>query len=245
MWANRHLLTMTLKCTLFGHRYGEPAVERDRDEEGSEVVSTIREIETCVRCGESRVVSENTEVTTLETPEEPASPSDGAEADDGRAASTEGGVEALVRSAESADAVATSDEADGDDHADAAEDDGVILEEPNEDEEREPGAWPEEPTRETDDRQPIEPGADDRDSGAWPEEPEPEGPEWAPSTDRPDPDADEADVEPTGGAVTVPRGTYHCPECGFTTPVESSSLRQGDFCPECHTGSLAHRPEDA
>jgi len=59
---------MSFKCSVFGHRYGDPEVERDREEQGSEVVITIKESETCKRCGETRVVSENKEVTTLETP---------------------------------------------------------------------------------------------------------------------------------------------------------------------------------
>ena len=47
----------------------------------------------------------------------------------------------------------------------------------------------------------------------------------------------------SGGGLTVPEGEFHCPECGFTTAVESSSLRAGDFCPECHRGALEHRSD--
>ena len=57
---------MGIKCSLLGHRFGETTVERDREEDGTEVVITITEFETCTRCGETRVVSENKEVTTLE-----------------------------------------------------------------------------------------------------------------------------------------------------------------------------------
>ncbi|WP_436928305.1 DUF7093 family protein [Halosimplex halobium] len=60
---------MSIKCSLLGHSFGETTVEREREEEGTEVVITITEMETCSRCGETRVVSENKEVTTLETPE--------------------------------------------------------------------------------------------------------------------------------------------------------------------------------
>ncbi|MFA9515744.1 hypothetical protein ACERIT_00745 [Halopenitus sp. H-Gu1] len=56
---------MGLRC-LLGHDFGEPTVEREREEEGDQVVITVREIEECDRCGERRVVSENKEVTTLE-----------------------------------------------------------------------------------------------------------------------------------------------------------------------------------
>jgi Zn finger protein HypA/HybF involved in hydrogenase expression len=50
-------------------------------------------------------------------------------------------------------------------------------------------------------------------------------------------------VEPTSSAVTVPEGSFRCPECDFSTDVESSSLRAGDFCPECHRGSLEHHAD--
>ncbi|QPV61708.1 hypothetical protein I7X12_13215 [Halosimplex litoreum] len=60
---------MSIKCSLLGHSFGETTVEREREEQGTEVVITITEMETCSRCGETRVVSENKEVTTLETPE--------------------------------------------------------------------------------------------------------------------------------------------------------------------------------
>ena len=55
---------MGLKC-LLGHDYSAPEIERERVEDGEEVVTTLREVQTCARCGETRVVSENTEVTTM------------------------------------------------------------------------------------------------------------------------------------------------------------------------------------
>ena len=55
---------MGLKC-LLGHDYSAPEIERERVEDGDEVVTTLREVQTCTRCGETRVVSENTEVTTM------------------------------------------------------------------------------------------------------------------------------------------------------------------------------------
>ncbi|MFT4946748.1 MAG: hypothetical protein ACI8TL_000984, partial [Natronomonas sp.] len=60
-------MAMSFKCSVFGHAYGDSEIEREREEDGSEVVTTIRETQTCTRCGEMRVVSENKEVTTLET----------------------------------------------------------------------------------------------------------------------------------------------------------------------------------
>jgi hypothetical protein len=58
---------MGLRCSLAGHNWGESEIERDRDEQGSEVVLTVREYEVCARCGERNLISENTEVTTLAT----------------------------------------------------------------------------------------------------------------------------------------------------------------------------------
>jgi hypothetical protein len=65
----RNLVAMGLRC-LLGHDYGDPELERDRDEQGEEVVVTIREVATCTRCGAERVVSENKEVTSIASPAE-------------------------------------------------------------------------------------------------------------------------------------------------------------------------------
>ncbi|MFW6018859.1 MAG: DUF7093 family protein, partial [Halapricum sp.] len=70
---------MSLKCSIFGHSFEESTVEREREEQGSEVVITIREVQTCTRCGERRVVSENKEVTTLETPDDVGMAPEGAD----------------------------------------------------------------------------------------------------------------------------------------------------------------------
>lgn len=56
---------MGLRC-LLGHNFGEPEVERDRKEDGNEVVITVQEVKTCTRCGDQQVVSENKEVTSLD-----------------------------------------------------------------------------------------------------------------------------------------------------------------------------------
>ena len=266
---------MGIKCSLFGHAFGETTVERDREEQGSEVVSTIRELQTCTRCGERRVVSENKEVTTLETPSDivgdelsgeggsgvpdeatgDTGPDRGGAADAADAAGGAGGGDpdpgpgtASVPSAETdtatgTDAVSeatTAPEPDvaasADADPDPEEDDGVILDDDDgeDDDGRAPGEWP---------------GEEDEDTGSgdhagetdavaeWPEEENEDGDDWAPETDSDTP----TEVEPTSTAVTVPEGTFHCPECEFSTPVEDSSLRAGDFCPECHRGSLEHR----
>ncbi|MWV38539.1 hypothetical protein [Natrialba sp. INN-245] len=67
---------MVLRCSLLGHAYGEPEVQREREERGSEVVVTVQEFEECVRCGERNVISENTEVTSLAADSNDRSPTD-------------------------------------------------------------------------------------------------------------------------------------------------------------------------
>ena len=250
---------MSFKCSVFGHRYGDPDVEREREEQGSEVVISITETETCKRCGEARVVSENKEVTTLETPSDivgddvpdgeaesdgPATgqapePTPEAERDTAPAGPAAAGagddaefiddVEgATVANTETVDLETT--ERSGTTPTDSIpdEDDAVILDDESEPdgEDREPGQWPDE----------VETDSDDDGSIDWTP---PTGRELRPVED------EQPDVQPTSTAVTVPDGEFYCPECGFTTDVESSSLRAGDFCPECHRGSLAHRSDDA
>ncbi len=61
---------MGLKCRLFGHTYGTPEVERSREEEGDEVVVTIRNVKRCERCGDEQMVNQTKEVTSVRTPEE-------------------------------------------------------------------------------------------------------------------------------------------------------------------------------
>ena len=252
---------MSFKCSVFGHRYGDPEVDREREEQGSEVVITIKETETCKRCGETRVVSENKEVTTLETPSDIVGDDfedEDGDADDEEPTTTDEPEPAPVEEAEpTPEEPAVSGEGDDAEFIDEVEettaantetvdmegpalgesepaepetdeDDAVILDETegeSADAEREPGQWPDE----------AETGADDAD----------EAEDWAPSTGqelRPIED-EQPDVEPTANAVTVPEGEFYCPECDFTTDVESSSLRAGDFCPECHRGSLTHRSD--
>lgn len=57
---------MGVMCSLLGHDYGDADVERERTEQGEEVVRTAKRVERCRNCGHERTVSENTEVTALE-----------------------------------------------------------------------------------------------------------------------------------------------------------------------------------
>lgn len=227
---------MSLKCSVFGHSFDDTDVTRDREEDGSEVIITVTETETCTRCGETRVVSENKEVTTLETPsdiageemeeDEPAETDDADlvdEAEPETEAAPSAGEGEDSRRETGATAPGEQGAVGGSDMA-AEEDDGVILDDDEDDEERAPGQWP----QETDDGE-----SGDDESGEWGAEA---------NTGELQPVEDEQpDIESTVEAVTVPEGEFRCPECGFTTPVESSSLREGDFCPECHRGSLTHQ----
>lgn len=313
---------MSIKCSLLGHSFDETSVERDRQEDGSEVVITITELETCSRCDETRVVSENKEVTTLETPDDPDSAegtdaeaesatergaddaaadydpdgddaeildADGAEAD----AQADARGTASIPDAESDDA--TADDATADDPPE--EDDAVILDgdsggpataddspapdhgrpgdtsdpSSSEDEigasesggddgsaapESSAGQWPDDDAAAdaADAGAVSEPAMDGETGGDWPEEPADSGPqqepmdEWPEATRRDDrgavdgsgPDLEES-ASPT---VTVPEGMFKCSQCGFETAVDSSSLRAGDFCPECHQGTLMQREDE-
>ncbi|WP_181685323.1 DUF7093 family protein [Halorhabdus salina] len=238
---------MGIKCSLFGHAFGEAAVEREREEQGSEVVSTIREVETCERCGETRVVSENKEVTTVETPDDVALGETDPEAEVDTEDATEGGSE--IVDAEAGEPLETGDSG-GEETAvepptSAAEDDGVILEDDETEQAgREPGEWPEEDTDgpETEppvdleppeeelsvpaESSPVDDHTESTDSAVW-------------SETAPDLDGEQSSET----TVTVPDGQFQCSECEFSTPVESSSLRAGDYCPKCHRGTLVHEAE--
>ncbi|MFB6151285.1 MAG: hypothetical protein ABEJ40_05710 [Haloarculaceae archaeon] len=306
---------MSLKCSLLGHSFGETTVEREREEEGSEVVITITELETCTRCGETRVVSENKEVTALEAhgegpatdaaagatggppgesggthpavdpdadvesgdPESADEPdrTDDAEilGDDG----TEGSAQAQARSEPTNIPDAEGGEASAGKDVQAGEEDAVIIDAEEGEEtragpdqadagesEEDAGAWPEsedgteEPAGGNGDAERVAtdvtgPSEGGRTPGAWPEEDDDADAgdaamdEWPEETKRDvgdEGDAGPAIDETTSEAVTVPEGMYKCSECGFTTEVESSSLRAGDFCPECRRGTLVQR-EDA
>jgi hypothetical protein len=124
---------MGIRCTVLGHDWGEVGVERDRQEDGDEVVVTVREVRTCSRCGDEEVLGESMEVTAIEPPDAEPEP------------------EPAPPEADSADETPTHPaERGGDDadYGDPATDDGVILEEDaGEPDERGPGEWPDAPER--------------------------------------------------------------------------------------------------
>jgi hypothetical protein len=240
---------MSYKCAIFGHKYGDPEVERDREEDGNEVIITVRETETCARCEKTRVISENKEVTTLETAADIVADDIG----EGDLSSTEPTAQPepepqAAPTSQEEPATATGDpapdipeaESSISDDVDPGEDDAVILDDDGDDEDdaddegREPGEWPDE-------------SEDDEESDEetdWPEQhgKNKDDPDWELPTDiDPHPETDGSVGGSVGDTLTVPEGKFYCGECGFTTEVESSSLRAGDFCPECHKGTLEHQ----
>jgi len=57
---------MSLRCSLTGHEWGDKQVEVERDERDGEIALTEREYRVCERCGDRRVIAENTEVRAFE-----------------------------------------------------------------------------------------------------------------------------------------------------------------------------------
>ncbi len=55
---------MGFRCSILGCEYAEQRHEREREQRGEEVVLTVREYEECRHCGDKRLISENTGVTT-------------------------------------------------------------------------------------------------------------------------------------------------------------------------------------
>ena len=216
---------MGLKCSVLGHSFEPADFERERKEQGSEVVTVVREIERCIRCGEQRVVSESTEVTAV-VDEADVDLEEGDAADRGAGATTDAsGVGANVGADAGAgadiDAAAGStDDEEAFEARDPAEEDTEILTDDEPD--REPGAWPEEPDESWEPDAPRDGGSGD---GAAAE---------TTATDADDPD-DDGPVAPTDEAlsgITVPEGTIVCTECEFSVDAESS-YRDGDPCPDC------------
>jgi hypothetical protein len=280
---------MSLKCSLLGHVYGDTEVRRERKEDGSELVETVREVKVCERCGETLVVSETTEVTTVEaandvegTARDAGSTAGtvdrGDTSDTGRSGGTPRGAGATGPPGDGVDRSGTgggtgrgdagSARGPGDAGSSGAPTDaggGPEITDPQAG--GTDGTGPESsgsdttatgtpggslddsqerdmPPARKDDAIIIDEDGEERPGSEWPQEDDEEADDWEPETD---PETDgETDTRKgtspgSSGGLTVPEGEFHCPECGFATAVESSSLREGDFCPECHRGALEHR----
>ncbi len=241
---------MGLQCSILGHAFEPAGVEREREEQGSEVVTTEREIERCRRCGTERVVSESTEVAAVIEGEDVGL--DGPGTDD-EAAGTDtdaapgGGIAgAIGRSGvdeddESDDAgterSTTTDTDDRETMSRRGEDDLLEDEPPNPeaedaeiltddestDSDRAPGQWPD-------------------DVGAGEDTATDDETNVADSGD--DIDVEDATVETPDeeslSGITVPEGEIVCPNCGFRIEARSG-YREGDSCPECNAWLEAER----
>lgn len=134
---------MGLRCSLLGHDYGESEIEREREEQGNEVVVTVREFEECRRCGNEQIVSENKEVTAIEGPEPTPKPIESKAAEEPADVAPE--TEAMESEAADSKPAGFNDD-DFEPPESAEEDDGIILEdEPEEDggeKGRGHGEWP-------------------------------------------------------------------------------------------------------
>jgi len=127
----KSLFEMGIRC-LFGHDFGGREVERDRREDGDEVVVAYRTVETCERCGSRRVVSENKEIKPIRSVSDAAerdlaTPGTGVEPSSGEPASPETG-EARTAPAKTDGATPESVAAPvGGGTADASEDAAIII----------------------------------------------------------------------------------------------------------------------
>lgn len=257
---------MGLQCSILGHSFEPAGVEREREEQGSEVVTTEREIERCRRCGTERVVSESTEVTAVVDGEavglEDDSDADaGVSADTGAdAGDTAGGglAGAVDRSDADRDDGAEADDDAGRSPAATADDRGSAsgLSEDAYDDRRFDDEPPDPETEDAEILTDDDPESE-RAPGQWPDDTE--------TDDEPDSDdvvdesdgrgeADDAiDVadgedettpeiqgEESLSGITVPEGEIVCPECGFRIQARSG-YRGGDSCPECSAWLEAER----
>jgi hypothetical protein len=204
---------MGLRC-LLGHEYANREVEREREERGDEVVVTYRTVETCERCGERRIVSENKEVRSVRPPEDEAVTTGLGE--DGVTPDLGGGAAAVDDDGEGGPATAAVDDGgertpepeeptvDPEEETEADPDDGVddaiILDDDGSDAGRGHGEWLEsaDDTATADDEEVVPDAADDGTTvvtgEGWPEpDGEDEGFDATPSDDT------ESDVAFGGG----------------------------------------------
>jgi hypothetical protein len=140
---------MGFRC-LLGHDFGEAEIERKRQEDGEQVIVTVREVKRCQRCDDRLVLSENKEVTSVaqlaEAAEGTVDPSDSdttAESEETADPDFEPVPNDAPDPVSIPDAGADSDtqveRPAGSNTADASTDDGVILDDADIDAERAPG----------------------------------------------------------------------------------------------------------
>jgi hypothetical protein len=117
---------MGFRCSILGCEYESAEPERDSEQRGDEVIHTVREYQECTRCGDRRLISENTGVITA-----PAVEADGSGSDPfGEAAPEPGETETGADAEFDEDLDETfveTDLPDGSSYDPDAEDDAVIL----------------------------------------------------------------------------------------------------------------------
>lgn len=237
---------------------------------GAEPTAASGSAESPTPAGEAATAAGNTESTSPDQPAETGAP--GAEAtprDDAELVGEDADTATEPTAPEPTDA--TAEPADSGDDVDAADDDGIILSEaddektPDETPEREPGEWPDHETDEPtgDHEWPEQSGDDEGYNATTPADEQPEevtfGGGFTPEVDTNKVDADAADddaviEEPAGetltkaGEASVYEPTiddinteFYCPECGLSRHAGTSSMRAGDICPECRRGYIAER----
>lgn len=237
---------MGLQCSILGHSFEPDGVEREREEEGDEVITTEREIEQCRRCGAERVVSESTEVTAVV---------DDVEEIDSGANEADGSVGTADTTAGPDDAGDLGAADDGPEPTDG--DDAVVLESDSSSTtegsvDPEPELGPDlggaEGAADDDDRDAGDEDAEilteddhsERETGEWPQESEPDA---DPGDDKPVVETDapaEPPEEESLSGITVPDGDIACPDCAFRIDAHSG-YRDGDPCPECNAWLEAER----
>lgn len=244
---------MGLKCSLLGHSFEPAGTEEDHQEQGSKVVTAVREIEACTRCGETRVVSETTEVTTVVDADE-------VDLDESELHDMEGPTD------EPADGLAgTVERSETDENVDEPADGTLAGGEESETASRAAAAVDElaespdadDGDLQLEDRDPEEEDAeiltddddeDERAPGEWPDDgiDDPTSTDDDVSTSNVDDDVSTSnavadseeepavapDDEERLAGITVPEGQIVCPECDFRIDADSS-YRDGDPCPEC------------
>ena len=193
---------MGLKCSLLGHSFEPADREREREEQGSEVVTVHREIERCVRCGEERVVSESTEVTAVVDEEEVDLESEESDA----------AVDGPVDRSGAGDAGETLNSGEYE-ARDPAEEDTEIL--TDDEPEREPGAWPDDPegSWDPDETPAANESADDTDDAADDEPVRPDE-ETLSGITVPEGEIVCTDCEFSVDADSAYRDGDPCPDCG-------------------------------
>jgi hypothetical protein len=232
---------MGVKCSLLGHDYGDSEVERERDEDGNEVVRTAKRVERCRNCGHTRTISANTEVTALESAAGVVREPDGTVVATNGATMAEESEGTVViettddRPDDTPEVVEPATETDsgrvesnaGDEPTETPAIDRIERESDSRRPGRAPGEWPADPETATDGRgsSVAATGA----AGRWPGE---SGPETT---------VEGGDSEDANGKRRTrrPGDTLSCGSCGFASPVADSPLRAGDICPDCGTGYLA------